>query len=43
MHRLKAAFCPRLPYLLEHNQAHEALLRAHLLKRWPTSSTAAVA
>ena len=34
---------PRLRPRLEHNQTHEALLRAHLLNRWPTPSTVSVA
>ena len=43
MHRLKAAFGQRLRSRLEHNQTHEALLRAHLLNRWPTPATVPVA
>ena len=43
MHRLKAAFGPPLRSRLEHNQTHEALLRAHLLNRWPTHATVSVA
>ena len=39
MHRLKAAFGQRLRSRLERNQTHEALLRAHLLNRWPTPAT----
>ena len=39
MHRLKAAFGSRLRSRLTANQAHEALLRAHLLNRWPTPAT----
>ncbi len=43
MHRLKSAFGQRLRSRLERNQEHEALLRAHLLNRWVTPTTAAVA
>jgi hypothetical protein len=36
MHRIKAAFGQRLRSRRPDNQTHEALLRAHLLNRWPT-------
>ena len=36
MPRLTAAFGSRLRSRIEANQSHEALLRAHLLNRWPT-------
>ena len=42
MHRLKSAFGQRLRSRLEHNQAHEALLRAHLLNHWVTPATVSV-
>jgi hypothetical protein len=43
MHRIKAAFGQRLRSRLERNQEHEALLRAHLLNRWPTPATVPIA
>ena len=43
MHRLKLAFGSLLRSRMEHNQTHEALLRAHLLNRWLTPSTMSVA
>lgn len=39
MHRIKATFGQRLRSRLAPNQAHEALLRAHLLNRWATPAT----
>ncbi|MEI6723958.1 MAG: IS5 family transposase [Betaproteobacteria bacterium] len=42
MHRLNSAFGQRLRSRLEHNQAHEALLRAHLLNHWVTPATVSV-
>ncbi len=38
-HRLKSAFGQRLRSRREPCQTHEALLRAHLLNRWPTPTT----
>jgi len=43
MHRLKAAFGQRLRSRQQSAQAHEALLRAHLLNRWPSPATVPVA
>ena len=39
MLRLNTAFAPPIRSRLEHNQTHEALLRAHILNRWPTPAT----
>ena len=39
---LKAAFSQRLRSCLELNQTREALLRAHLLNRWPSPSPSTV-
>ena len=43
MHRLTAAFGQRLRSRQESAQAHAALLRAHLLNRWPSPATLPVA
>ena len=43
MHRLKAAFGQRLRSRLESKQTQEALVRAHLLSRWPTPATVSLA